>query len=77
MIEILDSEKCDQCGICLLVCPMDVFRRVPDSGAFRIAYRDDCMTCYDCELECPRGAIDVQPFHKPRVQAFDHVPRVG
>ena len=27
-----------------------------------IAYNDDCMTCYSCELHCPAGAIDVHPF---------------
>lgn len=27
-----------------------------------IAYNDDCMTCYSCELRCPAGAIDVHPF---------------
>ncbi len=27
-----------------------------------IAYPDDCMTCFECELECPLGAIDVHPF---------------
>jgi len=27
-----------------------------------IAYPDDCMTCFECEVECPSGAIDVHPF---------------
>ena len=27
-----------------------------------IAYNDDCMTCFSCELRCPAGAIDVHPF---------------
>ena len=28
----------------------------------RINYRDDCMTCFFCELRCPSHAIDVHPF---------------
>lgn len=28
----------------------------------RVAYRDDCMTCFFCELRCPSEAIDVHPF---------------
>lgn len=28
----------------------------------RIAYNDDCMTCYTCELRCPSEAINVHPF---------------
>jgi heterodisulfide reductase subunit A-like polyferredoxin len=31
------------------------------SRAF-IAHPEDCMTCYECELKCPTGAIDVHPF---------------
>ncbi|WP_294559515.1 hypothetical protein [uncultured Mailhella sp.] len=28
----------------------------------RVAFRDDCMTCFFCELNCPAGAINVHPF---------------
>lgn len=28
----------------------------------RISFRDDCMTCFFCELNCPAGAITVHPF---------------
>lgn len=31
----------------------------------RIAYTDDCMTCFTCELRCPSGAINVHPFKEP------------
>ncbi len=27
-----------------------------------IAYNDDCMTCFTCELRCPSEAINVHPF---------------
>lgn len=27
-----------------------------------VAYGDDCMTCFTCELRCPSGAVDVHPF---------------
>jgi len=27
-----------------------------------VAYDDDCMTCFSCELRCPSGAINVHPF---------------
>ena len=31
----------------------------------RIAYNDDCMTCFTCELRCPAEAINVHPFKEP------------
>ena len=33
--------------------------------AARIAYNDDCMTCFTCELRCPAEAINVHPFKEP------------
>ncbi len=30
-----------------------------------IAYLDSCMTCYNCELECPSKAVSTSPFRKP------------
>lgn len=27
-----------------------------------IAYNDDCMTCFSCELRCPADAVEVHPF---------------
>jgi NAD-dependent dihydropyrimidine dehydrogenase PreA subunit len=28
----------------------------------QIAHPEDCMTCFECELECPSNAIKVHPF---------------
>lgn len=65
MIELIDLETCDGCGVCLLVCPMDVIR-VDEDGRYVIAYRDDCMSCFVCELECRRHSIRVEPDRTPR-----------
>lgn len=83
MIESLDEKKCTGCGICAEICVMDVFRmstRVdilthPEKRSparkttARIAYPGDCMTCFNCELKCPTGAIKVgyAPKQIPRV----------
>jgi len=81
MIEQIDKQKCKGCGLCVEICPMDVFRmritidiishpekKRPDleSKAY-VAYRDDCMTCFSCELKCPTGAIEVDyaPMERP------------
>ena len=73
MIDRVDEKKCNGCGLCAEICPMDVLRMrsqidlvsQSEKGTSLhrfvaiIAYRADCMTCYTCELKCPRGAIDV------------------
>ncbi len=70
MIDRLDPDRCNDCGLCLEICPSDVFRRVPPGGRFIIAFPDDCQTCFTCELDCPQGAIHIAPRRKPRPQAW-------
>lgn len=37
------------------------------------AFRDDCMTCYTCEMACPEGAVVVHPFKEdlPRTIPYE------
>ncbi|CEP68993.1 4Fe-4S ferredoxin-type, iron-sulphur binding domain [Moorella glycerini] len=53
----IDYEKCNRCGKCWDICPMDVFQRF--DREIYIAYRDDCMSCFLCAIECPEGCIEV------------------
>ena len=81
MIEKIDEKMCKGCGLCVEICPMDVFRMrmildiasqhekkrpALESKAY-VAYRDDCMTCFSCELKCPTDAIEVDyaPMERP------------
>ena len=54
----LDTEKCTGCGMCLSVCPHNVFE-INDKKA-AIVNRDACMECGACKKNCPFGAIDVR-----------------
>jgi MinD superfamily P-loop ATPase len=66
VIEDLDQSTCTECGVCLLVCPMDVIGR-DGSGGYVIEHVGDCMSCFACELECRPGSIHVAPrrWRKP------------
>lgn len=70
MIDRVDEELCDGCGICIETCPCDVLATDLSSGRATVAHLDDCQTCFLCELDCPRGAITVGPLRKARVQAW-------
>lgn len=60
MIEILSAERCIGCNMCVRVCPMNVFAKVP-GGQPVIARQDDCQSCFMCELYCPADALYVAP----------------
>ncbi len=69
MIVTIDQELCNGCAICDEACPMDVIHMDEATGKPEILYLEDCMTCYNCELECALGLIRVDPFkvekHQP------------
>ena len=54
----LDENKCTGCGMCLDVCPHEVFKM--NSKKVMIQNRDACMECGACSQNCPVNAIFVQ-----------------
>ncbi|MBI2832087.1 MAG: [Fe-S]-binding protein [Chloroflexi bacterium] len=39
-------------------CPTDVIR-LNEAGMPYVAYPDDCMSCFLCQMDCPNGAVEV------------------
>ena len=61
----VDWDICTGCGVCLEVCPLQVYEWVETSGhptsekkAFP-AREPDCVQCYKCETQCPTQAIRI------------------
>jgi len=54
----LDSEKCNGCAMCTLVCPHAVLM-IKEKKAF-IQHKDLCMECGACAMNCQTGAITVK-----------------
>jgi ferredoxin len=54
----LREDRCIGCGMCLTVCPHEVF--VLNNGKVKIRDRDACMECGACARNCPAEAIQVQ-----------------
>ncbi len=53
----LFPEKCTACGMCMDVCPHDVFFK--NNGVVAILDRDRCMECGACAHNCASGALAV------------------
>ncbi len=54
----LNQNKCSGCGMCLEVCPQQVFSMNGNLSA--IVDRDACLECGACAKNCPRQAISVR-----------------
>lgn len=53
----LDFEKCTGCGMCIKVCPHEVFEISGKKSV--IKEKDDCMECGACAKNCPEQALEV------------------
>lgn len=51
---VLDRNACDECGKCLIVCPMEL--PITDPG-FDFWSSPDCLGCLYCAFICPQKAI--------------------
>jgi ferredoxin len=55
----LDQTKCNDCKMCMKVCPHAVFRI--SNGAVEIHEPDMCMECGACAVNCPEDALSLRP----------------
>lgn len=54
----LREEVCNGCGMCVKVCPHNVFELSGKKS--HIVRKDYCMECGACALNCPENAITVK-----------------
>ncbi|MFQ6054045.1 MAG: 4Fe-4S binding protein [Candidatus Bathyarchaeia archaeon] len=53
----VDAGKCDGCGVCVEICPMDALRMRDDEPHLKY---DECWYCGACVEDCPRHAIRLE-----------------
>jgi len=56
MPAVVDRKKCDACGACVEVCPVEAIKlnEVAEVDA------EECVECEQCVDECPNQAISMQ-----------------
>lgn len=55
----LEQTRCKACGICIALCPKQVFEA--DIEGMPVAARaEDCIGCKLCALRCPDFALKVE-----------------
>ena len=58
----IEKSKCDQCGDCRSVCPLE---KALDIENYRVNYKL-CLRCLNCFLACRRQAISVKGVSRPK-----------
>ena len=53
----IDRNLCDACGVCVDICPEDVFEM--DEEYPKSVRENECWYCGACMMDCPEGAIEV------------------
>jgi ferredoxin-like protein FixX len=56
-LKIADAAKCTGCGMCVEVCPHNVFELKDRKVSIRD--KDACMECGACKMNCAYGVLDV------------------
>ena len=67
---IVDPERCTICGLCIQVCPLDIF--VEGSKIAGTVKPESCYYCGHCKALCPEDAL-----HFPSLPEEDFKPVLG
>jgi len=57
----INEEECNGCKTCFEACFVDVMRWDDAGGKPVVAYEQDCVWCFTCEVNCPAQCINVVP----------------
>ena len=53
----IDNDKCTQCGRCLIICVMNLWKKKGDSVYIVDDYTSYCLECGACAQVCESNAI--------------------
>lgn len=80
MPPIIDKEKCVACGVCIAICPMQIFAPPQEGQQPEVRFPEECWHCLCCEADCKQKALKVRlplPLMMPFVNAATLHTRQG
>ncbi|MBQ9837198.1 MAG: ferredoxin family protein [Oscillospiraceae bacterium] len=58
---VVDTDRCCGCKVCVRRCIEDVWHWDPEKNCAVPKYPDECVLCYQCEMDCKNNCIEVIP----------------
>jgi 2-oxoglutarate ferredoxin oxidoreductase subunit delta len=71
----IEEAGCRDCGLCVEICPTDVFEEETQKKIAKVVRQDDCIGCTSCVYLCPSRCLTVtetklqRPFHRMEANA--------
>lgn len=60
MPAVINKNRCTGCGVCVNLCPYEVFEFDPKGEKAEATTSSRCVCCFLCEDSCTFGAIQVK-----------------
>ena len=72
----VDPAKCAGCGICVKVCPENVFKmkNIDEKHLSEVVAEENCFVCRTCEIRCPEHAIKIIAAELLKVEPPEEYP---
>ncbi|MBI5923381.1 MAG: 4Fe-4S dicluster domain-containing protein [Betaproteobacteria bacterium] len=63
---VIDTQACDGCKLCVVVCPGNALELVGEKGAKKSRVKDGqrgCISCNNCQAICSHHAIEARQYY--------------
>ncbi|CAM2796785.1 4Fe-4S dicluster domain-containing protein [Slackia exigua] len=69
---VVDVDRCCGCKRCIRRCQEDVWQWDAGTEHAYPRYPDDCVLCYQCEMDCLNSVIDIQVISPLQVDPLEY-----